>query len=146
MNFRIEKKEGFQIIGRKCDGSYDKWCDFDKTGLPRLESTGLFKAPFWYVAASFLNRQNDESVIIGAQLEGSNFPKDMDLETIPQAVWAVFPFVFRHGEDAAGETYARVVTEWLPQSKYIRDERAPYLEVYGHSGGCFEIWVPVLSK
>lgn len=146
MNFRIEKKDGFKIIGRKCDGGYDKWCDFDKTGVQRLESVGLLKAPFWYVGASFLNRQNDESVIIGAQLDGSNFPKDMDIETIPSAMWAVFPFIFRPGEDAAGETYARVVTEWLPQSNYIRNESVPYLEVYGHPENCFEIWLPVLNK
>ena len=146
MNFKIEKKDGFKIIGRKCDGGYDKWCDFDKTGVQRLESVGLLKAPFWYVGASFLNRQNDESVIIGAQLDGSNFPKDMDIETIPSAMWAVFPFIFRPGEDAAGETYARVVTEWLPQSNYIRNESVPYLEVYGHPKNCFEIWLPILNK
>ena len=146
MNFRIEKKESFKIIGKKCDGGYDKWCDFDKTGVPRLNADGLIKAPFWYVGASYLNRQNNESVIIGALLDGSNFPKDMDIEAVPSAMWAVFPFIFRAGEDAAGETYARVVTEWLPQSNYIRNESVPHLEVYGHPEKCFEIWLPVLSK
>lgn len=145
MNFKNVKMDSFKIVGRTCDGGYDKWCDFDVTDLPRLQSLGLIKAPFWYVGASFLNRQNDESVLIGALLDGA-YPKDMHVETIAAAVWAVFPFTFRQGEDAAGETYARIVTEWLPQSTYLRDENAPYLEVYGHTGSCFEIWLPVTDK
>ncbi|MCL2378513.1 MAG: AraC family transcriptional regulator [Defluviitaleaceae bacterium] len=146
MDFRLEKKDSFKIVGWKCDGGYDKWCEFDKTGVPQLQAAELIKPPFWYVGASFLNRENNESVIIGAQLDGPNLPKDMDVETIPSAVWAVFTFGFRPGEDAAGETYARVVTEWLPQSNYSRNESVPYLEVYGHIENCFEIWVPVNSK
>lgn len=57
--------------------------------------------------------------------------------------WAVFPFVLRPGEDTAGETYAKVVTEGLPSSNYIRNENVPYLEVYGHGMNQYEIWVPV---
>jgi len=84
--------------------------------------------------------------MIGAQLDGLNFPKGMDIEAVPSSVWAVFPFTFRPGEDAAGETFTRVVTEWLPQSNYIRNDNAPFLEVYGHPENCFEIWLPVLNK
>jgi len=146
MNFRIEKKDSFKIIGRKCDGGYDKWCDFDKTGFPRLNADGLIKAPFWYVGANYLNRQNNESIIIGAQLDGSSFPNSMDVDTVPSAMWAVFPFNFKPGEDAAGETYARALTEWLPHSNYVRNEDVPYLEEYGHPEKCFEIWLPVLNK
>jgi AraC family transcriptional regulator len=145
MNFRIEKTYSFRIVGKKCDGRYDKWLDFNKTSLPCLTSAGLIKAPFWYVGGYYLNRRNEDSCIIGTKLEGTA-PESMDVETIAPAVWAVFPFVFRSGEDAAGETYARVVTEWLPQSGYIRNEAAPYLEVYGHQAKCYEIWVPVLKK
>lgn len=146
MNFRIEKKDKFRIVGKKCDGAYDKWQSFDENELPRLEAMGLIKAPFWYLAASYLNRKNDEAVIIGAQLEDLRYPEDMDVETVLSATWAVFPFEFRAGADAAGETYARAITEWLPQSGYVRNENIPHLEVYGHKAGCFEVWLPVSKK
>ncbi len=145
MNFRIEKTDSFQIVGKKCDGGFDKWLNFNKSDLPYLTSASLIKAPFWYVGGYYLNRRNEDSCIIGAKLEGTA-PENMDVETIAPAAWAVFSFVFRPGEDAAGETYARVLTEWLPQSGYTRDETAPYLEVYGYEAKCFEIWVPVLKK
>ena len=147
MDFRIEKKDSFKIVGKLGDGNYNThWCEFDKTGVPRLNADNLIKAPFWYVGASYLNRQNNESVIIGAQFDGSNIPKDMDVELVPSAMWAVFPFIFKPGEDVAGETYARAVMEWLPQSNYVRNESVPHLEVYGHLEKCFEIWLPVLNK
>jgi AraC family transcriptional regulator len=155
MDFRIEKRDSFQIIGLKCNGGYDKWCDFNRKQHPLLKGNGseknYFKAPFWYVGAYWLNRKDDDACIIGAELKDEPILDDMNIGTIPVATWAVFPFVFRSGEDAAGETYTKVLTEWIPLSNYVRDEKVPYLEVYGSgfSGApkdCYEIWVPVLSK
>jgi AraC family transcriptional regulator len=144
MNFRIEKMNSFRLTGKKNTGGYEYWCEFDKKYLPDFKKNGLIKAPFWYVGAYFLNRAENEACIIGAELKDSNVPEGMDVEIIPGTTWAVFPFVFRPGEDAAGETYAKVVTEWLPTSNYVRNENAPYLEVYGHGANQFEVWVPII--
>jgi len=147
MEFRIERMEGFRLTGRKCDGGYDKWCDFDVNGLPRLRAAGLIREPFWYVGAYFRKWPDADACVIGARLEGEKAPESMDVESVPAANWAVFPFVFRPGEDAAGETYTQVVTEWLPESGYERDEALPYLEVYGHwaNPNRFEVWMPVIE-
>jgi len=148
MDFRMEKMEEFRIAGRLCDGGYDKWCDFDVNGIPRLEAANMLHAPLWYVGAYFRKRPDEAACIIGGELTGSAAPEGMDIEVIAPATWAVFPFAFRPGEDAAGETYARVVSEWLPESNYLRDENLPYLEIYGHWARPkrFEIWIPVVEK
>lgn len=146
MNFRIEKKDGFKLIGKKNTGSYNDWCKFDKKYLPHLEKDNLIQAPFWYVGAYFMNRNENEACFIGAELKNSKVLDGMDVEVISAATWAVFPFEFRPGEDAAGETIAKIVTEWLPASPYIRNEEAPTLETYGHKENQFEIWMPVHNK
>ena len=146
MNFRIEKKDGFKLIGKKNAGGYDDWCKFDKKYLPRLEKDNLIQAPLWYVGAYFLNRNENEACFIGAELKNNEVINGMDVEMIPAATWAVFPFVFRPGEDAAGETIAKIVTEWLPASHYIRTEEAPTFETYGHKENQFEIRMPVNNK
>lgn len=144
MDFRIEKKDEFKLTGKKNTGRYDYWCECDKRYLPVLEKENLLRAPFWYVGAYFLNRNENEACFIGAELKNDKIPDGMEVEIIPATTWAVFPFVIRPGEDAAGETYAKVVTEWLPSNNYVRNENVPYLEVYGHGMNQFEIWVPVV--
>lgn len=146
MNFRIEKKDSFIIVGKVCTGGYDYWCDFDKNNLPEYQAQGYIRAPFWYTGAYFPNREPEETCIIGAELKDEKIPDGMKAEAVPSTLWAVFPFEFRPGEDASGETYARVVTEWLPSSNYVRNENAPYLEVFGHNANTFEVWVPVLIR
>ncbi|MDF2685003.1 MAG: transcriptional regulator, AraC family [Clostridia bacterium] len=156
MDFRIEKKNIFKIIGLKCNGGYDDWCNFDNNIHPQLFNSGVeknyFKAPFWYVGAYWLSRKESyNTCIIGAELKDEPIIDGMHIETIPDATWAVFPFTHIPGTDVAGETYTKVLTEWFPLSNYVRDEKAPYLEVYGGSfsgaaKNCFEVWVPVLNK
>ncbi len=145
MDFRIEKKESFKIVGKVCSDDYANWVSFDKNDLPRLKKQGCIKAPLWYVGANFLNRDKDRACIIGAEFKGDCVPDGMEIEFIAATTWAVFPFIFRPGEDAAGETYARVKTEWFPTSTFVRDDNVPYMEVYGHEANIFEIWVPVAS-
>lgn len=146
MNFRIEKKDSFKILGKLSTGSYDRWLHFNENDLPLLQKNGYIKEPFWYIGAYFLNRDDNKACIIGAELKDNMILNGMDVEIIPETAWVVFPFVFKPGEDAAGETYARAVTEWLPTSNYIRNENVPYIEVYGHDANVFELWVPVISK
>lgn len=144
MNFRIEKKESFKIVGKVSAGGYDSWLQFDANDLPYLQKNGYTRAPFWYVGAYFLNRDNDKACVIGAELKDDTIPNGMNVEIISATTWVVFPFVFRAGEDAAGETYARALTEWLPTSNYSRNVSVPYLEVYGHGANTFEVWVPIV--
>lgn len=158
MDFRIESKDSFKIIGLKCAGCYDDWCYFSGNDhyhrLLRNSGSGknYYKAPFWQVGAyKYGWRESKNSCIIGAELRDEPVLNGMDIETIPAAKWAVFPFSHIPGADIAGETYARVLSEWFPVSNYIRNEEVPYLEVYGNESlgapeNRYEVWVPVLNK
>ncbi|MCL2406512.1 MAG: AraC family transcriptional regulator [Defluviitaleaceae bacterium] len=155
MDFRIEKKESFQIMGLSGQVT-DEFIevtqgDGSKVSMPNLwkeyyEKNYLlcknhYSAPFWEVAAFFLD--SDQSLryfnapngsvkaILGAEYKGK-IPEgaDLTIETIPAATWAVFTIRSITGRNQHNEAYTRILTEWLPTSQYRRDELAPNLDVY----------------
>ena len=75
----------------------------------------------------------------------------MAVETIPAATWAVFSIISQTGIDYVPEAYTRIMAEWFPTSKYVRDEAVPSLEVFpeGDAGAMdyrWEIWIPVKTS
>lgn len=164
MDFRIEKKESFQIVGlsgydeaecRPGDTLTPLWRAFMDAYDPRLWNGGgkdsFYTAPLWQVAAyDFQSEGGKTKTVIGAQFKGT-CPEDMDIITIPAATWAVFPITSPTGADYVPAAYTRIMTEWFPASQYRRDESAPNLEVFPAGnvtakGYTWEIWMPVVSK
>jgi len=162
MNFRIEKKESFQIMGlsgyesAECEPG-DKlpslWREFMDNHNSRFmwnSSDSYYSSPFWQIAAyGYDSRDGKTKVIIGAEYKGRKL-EGMAIETIPAATWAVFTFNSPTGSDYVPAAYTRIATEWFPGSRYRRDESVPSLEVF--PGGAidenykWEIWMPVLGK
>jgi len=154
MNFRIDKKESFQVMGltgyiegELVDGMPSVVKEFFEQYYPRLAP--YYTAPFWQVSVYDFQSVNDRcKVIIGAEYKGEK-PEGivLDMKDVPAATWAVFTI-----EGCIGETYdaayARVLTEWFPTSNYKRDETVPHLEVLpvGSEVPVWEIWMPVVSK
>ena len=67
---------------------------------------------------------------------------------IPATNWAVFSFDNDPAEGNVAEAYARILTEWLPESGYRRDETKAHLERYPFGAGGnwgWEIWLPVIN-
>lgn len=162
MQFRIEKKESFQIMGLSGYDSAEKegsltplWNKFMKEYDPKLWNNGrpsYYTEPFYQVSAYFCTPGSDKvKTIIGAEYKEAK-PEGITLsvETIPAATWAVFSFYGQTGYDKYDEAYTRILTEWLPTSQYRRDETAPNLDVYPsgeiNENYTWEIWVPVLRK
>jgi len=155
MNFRIEKKESFQIMGLSgyvtdefVEVTQD---DGKKVLMPPLWKEyyekyyllcrNYYSTPFWEVGVSFFNSNDDAyyfnlqngsvKTIIGAEYKGKKPDgANLTIETIPAATWAVFSIHSTTGKDQHNEAYARVLTEWLPASQYKRDQSAPNLDVY----------------
>lgn len=101
-------------------------------------------------AYDFHSENGKTKAMIGAEYTGKKLD-DMEIETIPAATWAVFTIHSPTGAPYVPEAYARIVTEWLPASQYVRDEAVPSLEVF--PGGdassqeyVWEIWMPVRTK
>ena len=164
MEFRIEKKESFQIMG--LSGYEEPECGSDDTLSPLwrefmdkynscLWNNGgedsYYTAPFWQVAAyQFQSEKAKTKAIIGAEYKGKRFG-DMTVETIPAATWAVFSITSPTGIGYVPEAYARIMSEWFPVSQYRRDETVPNMEVYPPGNAnlmdyAWEIWMPVKDK
>jgi len=171
MNFRIEKKESFQIMGlsgyiteEEMVSEYilpslinefykiqtyfvkDPWTSWEN------QTPNYYTPPFWQVIAiDFQSIDGKTEAIIGAEYK-SEKPDGVGLsiKTVPAATWAVFNVNSSIGKHQHDEAYARIITEWFPASQYKRDEAIPNLDVF--SGGAmdenyvWEIWLPVLSK
>ena len=164
MNFRIEKRDGFQImglsgyeggIGKPGDSLTPLWRNFMDNYNSLLWNGGgescYYTAPFWQVGAyDFQSEEGKTKAVIGAEYKGDK-PDGMVIETIPAATWAVFPITSPTGIDYVPAAYTRILTEWFPTSQYARDTAVPSLEVF--PGGdatatdySWEIWIPVKNK
>ena len=154
MNFRIEKKESFQVMGltgyiegELVDGMPSVVKEFYENYYPQLAP--YYTAPFHQISVYDFQSVNDRcKVIIGAECKGEK-PDSLvlNMKDVPAATWAVFSI-----EGCIGDTYdaayARVLTEWFPASSYKRDEAVPHLEVLpvGSEMTVWEIWMPILNK
>lgn len=162
MDFRIEKMDSFKIVGlsgyeeTECtngDTLTPLWRKFMDEYDPLFWNGGesLYTAPFWQVAAYYDSVDGDKvKTMIGAQFR-DQVPVGASVETIPAATWAVFSVASPTGAEFVPEAYARVLTEWLPTSAYMRAQGLPTLEVFPSGdtnalGYRWEIWIPVIRK
>ena len=165
MDFRIEKRDSFMIMGLSGYVTDDEMKP--RRTLPTLVNEFLnngyephfqayYTAPFWQILAhDFQSVDGRIKAIIGAEYKGT-MPDGVNLtiQTVPTATWAVFSINSSIGKQQHDKAYTRILTEWFPVSQYKRDESAPNLDIYptdtGISGGdenyVWEIWIPVLSK
>lgn len=162
INFRIEKRESFQIVGLS---GYDEECENGEHLTPLWRrfmdeydfllwngggADNYYTAPFWQVGAYWYEAENGRTKsIIGAEFKGRK-PEGMTIETIPAATWAVFSVTSSTGIECVPAAYTRIMTEWFPASQYKRDEKAPNLEVFPEGDTAsedytWELWMPVLE-
>ena len=156
MNYRIETKEAFRIVGisaplhQELEKNFEvvpmMWQKAAMTGIiPKLgqmmngELNGI-------LGVSACNEREQWKYFIAAT---SDAPLDESLEEyiVPAATWAIF-----YGEgtmpDSIQDLEKRIVTEWLPSSGYEYGN-APDIEVYlsaDPQNAKFEVWIPVIKK
>jgi AraC family transcriptional regulator len=155
MNFRIEKKEAFRILGvsEALETDLEKnfmtvpnmWGTAAANGtiaklVERMDGTLLA-----LLGVSSCNEMSQWRYYIG--VESSKQAEDnLEEFTVKEATWAVFP-----GEGtnmSIQELERRIVTEWLPTSGYEYGN-APDIEVYLNAdpeNAKYEVWIPVVKK
>lgn len=155
LNYRIEKKESFRIVGismpleKEIEKNFEivpqMWGTVAKDGtIPRL-ATMMDGAPMGLLGVSACNELDNWRYYIAV---ASNQPNENDLEeyVVPAAMWAIFS-----GEGCSQsiqELEKRIVTEWLPTSGY-EYSNAPDIEVYLNADpehAKYEVWIPVTKK
>ena len=170
MEFRIEKRDRFTIMG--LSGYYEKDTPWEKTlwgefldGGNGANGSGSFNqafwnngspsyytAPFWQVGAyDYHSVDGKTPLIIGAEYKGSKPDiEGLTFKEIPAATWVVFSIKGMTGPDAYDAAYTRILTEWLPQSNYVRNEAVPNLDVYPdgevNENYIWEIWFPIVKE
>jgi AraC family transcriptional regulator len=155
MNYRIEKKDAFRIVGisEALETEIEKnfeivpqmWGKATMNGtIPKLASM-MEGMPMGLLGVSSCNELDNWKYYIAV---ASSRPIDRDLEEyiVPSSTWAIFS-----GEGASQsiqELEKRIVTEWLPTSGYEYGN-APDIEVYLNpdpDNAKYEVWIPVSKK
>ncbi len=154
MEYRIEKREPFRVVGVSIAIDKDMEKNFDK--IP----------PFWGKAAAdgviekLAGMMDAQPMgILGVcactgeeewryWIAAASTRQDAALEefTVPAATWAVFPGSGTN--QSIQELERRVLTEWLPSSGYEYGN-APDIEVYLNAdpqNSKYEVWIPVVKK
>ncbi len=154
MNYRIETKAAFRIVGVSVPLEKDieknfaviprKWQETAVNGtLQKL--TGLMDTqPMGVLGVSTCN--DTEPWRYYNAVASSQTDRDLEEYTVPAATWAVFPGAGTN--QSIQDLERRIVTEWLPTSGYEYGN-APDVEVYLNpdpQNAQYEVWIPVVRK
>lgn len=154
MNYRIETRESFRIVGVSVPLNKDieqnfavipsKWQEISENGTLQKLIGMMDTPPMGVLGVSTCNDTEPWRYFIA--VSSSQESDGFEEYTVPAAVWAVFP-----GEgtnQSIQELERRIVTEWLPTSGYEYGN-APDVEVYispDPQNAKYEVWIPVVKK
>ena len=155
MEYRIEKKEAFSIVGismplhKEIDKNFEivppMWGKASMDGTIEKLASLMNSQPMGMLGVSVCNDDEDWRYFIAVATTASS-DGVFEEYLIPAATWAVFS-----GEgtgQSIQELEKRIVTEWLPTSGYEYGN-APDIEVYLNpdpENAKYEVWIPVVKK
>ncbi|RUT53257.1 helix-turn-helix domain protein [Clostridium botulinum] len=155
MNYRIEKKDSFRVVGvsEPLEAEIEKnfeivpkmWNTAVMNGtIPRLASM-MEGMPMGLLGVSSCNELDNWRYYI-AVASSQPIANNLEEYIVPSSLWAIFS-----GKGTAKsmqELEKRIITEWLPTSGYEYGN-APDIEVYLNADPEdteYEVWIPVLKK
>ncbi len=154
MNYRIETKEAFRIIGisapldREIENSFTvvpkMWQDAAENGTIQKLAGMMNTQPMGILGVSDYNGEEQWRYYIA--VSSTKIGGEFEEYTVPASTWAIFPGT---GASESVQTLEqRIVTEWLPTSGY-EYANAPDIEVYLNAdpqNAQYEVWVPVVRE
>ncbi len=155
MDYRIEKKGAFRIVGisapleKEIEKNFEvvpaMWGQAAQNGTIEKLATLMDGDLKGLLGVSSCNEEADWKYYIAV---ASNQVVDMGMEecVIPEATWAIFPG--KGTNLSIQELERRIVTEWLPTSGYEYGN-APDIEVYispNPEDAVYEVWIPVVKN
>ena len=155
MNYRIEKKEAFRIVGvsspleKEIEKNFEIvptiWANAASSGMIAQLAMMMDSKLKGLLGVSSCNEAEDWKYYI-AVASTKSLPDGMEEYIIPSATWAIFT---GEGENQSIQGLEkRIVTEWLPTSGYEYGN-APDIEVYLNpdpQNAKYEVWIPVVRK
>lgn len=153
MNYKIEQKESFQILGKSCPLS--KVLDENFAAIPHEWDKALENGTLSELY-SFMNKQpngllgvsvhNEEEWKYFIAVSSDKSHNCFEKYEIPAATWAIFSG--RGTNISLQNLERRVITEWLPTSGYDY-AKIPDIEVYlkaSPDDAIYEYWLPIIRK
>lgn len=162
MNYKIEKKEAFRIVGAKkhFDLNVDEnfvqvpqfWGEVIQSGMIGQIGQLSNKEPYGILGVCTCMNGKDFDYYIASvtdmSLTDKIIPDNMHEYIVPASTWAIFECIGPM-PNAIQELQKRIVTDWLPTSGYEYAD-APDIEVYpaGDTSSpnykC-EVWLPIVN-
>jgi AraC family transcriptional regulator len=158
MNYRIEKKEAFRVVGAKEHMAFNVeenflrvpqfWAETFQNGSFEEICKLVDKEPYGVLGVSTCMNGKDFDYYIACATDKPT-PAKMHEYMVPATTWAIFECVGPIPE-AMQNLQKRIVTEWLPTSGY-EYANAPDIELYPQGDGTSpdyrtEVWVPVIKN
>lgn len=155
MNYRIEEKAEFRIIGisipldKEIENNFkvvpQMWQKAAMDGTIAKLAPMMNSQPMGLLGVSACSNAEEWKYFIAVS---SSAAVDSSLEeyVVPASTWAIFTGTGTN--QSIQELEQRIVTEWLPASGY-EYANAPDIEVYLNpdpSNAQYEVWIPVLKK
>ncbi len=155
MNYRVEKKEAFRIVGisKPLEKEIEKnfiivpqmWGEAAMNGTIQRMASMMDGKTKGLLGISLCNEADNWRYYIGVE---SNQQRSNDLEEviIQESTWAIFSG--EGSNSSIQELEKRIVTEWLPTSGYEYGN-APDIEVYYNAdpnNSIYEVWIPIVRK
>jgi len=158
MNYRIEKKEAFKIVGVKehyvinIEENFANvplfWQKTIQSGIVPTICSYLDREPNGILGVSTCMNGKDFDYYIAAATSKET-PEEFVEYIVPECTWAIFECVGAM-PTALQNLQKRIVSEWLPASGYEYAD-APDIEVYFEGNQqaedyrC-EVWLPIMKK
>ncbi|MCI8632443.1 MAG: AraC family transcriptional regulator [Lachnospiraceae bacterium] len=154
LNYRIETKEAFPIIG--VSAPLDKQIENNFMAMPKMwqeasangtieKLAGLMDTPLiGLLGVSACNDEEQWKYFIA--VSSTKTSVEFEEYTIPASTWAVFSGTGIN--QSIQELEQRIITEWLPTSGY-EYANAPDIEVYLNPdprNAQYEVWIPVIKR
>jgi len=157
MNYRIEEKETFTVVGKgirtsTIGGENNRniaafWNESNQNGFAKELAKNCGPLGLIGVCMDFDKEQEHLTYFIGAEKNLEQIPSDWEERRIPAATWAIFPV---HGAmpDAMPKVWERIFSEWFPSTGY-EHTGGPEMEVYCSDADpssedyYSEIWIPI---
>lgn len=155
MNYRIEQKQAFRIIGtgqplyKEIEKNFEivpqMWQKAATDGtIPKLAAM-MDHQPMGLLGVSVCNNAEEWKYFI-AVASTQDIDDSLTEYQIPASTWAIFSG--SGTSQSIQDLERRIVTEWLPTSGYEYGN-APDIEVYIHAdpqNAQYEVWIPVIKK
>lgn len=154
MNYRIETKETFRIIGisqplqKEIEENFSiipkMWQDAAINGTIQKLANMMDTPPMGLLGVSACNNKEEWKYFIA--VSSTNTSDEFEEYIVPASTWAIFSGAGTN--QSIQELEQRIITEWLPTSGYEYAD-APDIEVYLNpdpQNAQYEVWIPVMKK